>query len=318
VRADDTIDCLDDRTGKTLWRRVFPGRGINHVRLYSPLCVPCVKDGVLYALGSAGRVYALDVATGRTIWESDLGRRHAELDQAAEVFAASRCRANPVEGPLNTSVVCADGVVAMGEGEAIAGGKGLVGMVGFDAATGRRLWTVSNCLDAIGSPAMWRYEGREYLLAANGRMALIEPRTGKELWSVGGPENPVSDGCAAALLGDYVVVNKNILKIVGKRPAAWMRGPSCWRISLTGAELVWSLPIGVCGDICLIAPAIYGDHAYVPVKEGMACAQLATGKIVGKAVPGFSSAYAGYALGDGLIFSLNSAGGSSWFAVRSR
>ena len=80
-----------------------------------------------------------------------------------------------------------------------------------------------------------------------------------------------------------------------------MRGPSCWRISPTGAEMVWSLPIEDCGGICAIAPAIDGDHAYVPVKGGVACVELATGKRVGF-VAGFSGAYAGYAMGDGLLF----------------
>ena len=36
VRADDIITCFDDRTGKQLWQRVFHGRGLNHVRVYTP------------------------------------------------------------------------------------------------------------------------------------------------------------------------------------------------------------------------------------------------------------------------------------------
>jgi hypothetical protein len=302
VRADDIVTCLDDRTGKKLWERVFAARGINHVRVYSPLCVPCAKDGRLYVLGSAGRLYALDAPTGKTIWESDIGLNAEVLDQMMEVAARSRHRAYD-SGWLNTSVVCADGVVAVGEGARFLGGRGnSVGMVALDAATGRRLWTTPDCLDRFGSPSVWRHDGKEYLLAAGQRMVLVEPKTGKVLWAIGGPEDSITDGCALAVSGDYVVVAKNIAKTVGAKPLPSWRGPSCYRVSLTGVERVWALPM--VEGISLIAPAIYGRHAYVCVKGGVACVELETGKVVGAPLAGFSSAYAGYAMGDGLIFRL--------------
>jgi outer membrane protein assembly factor BamB len=305
VRADDVVDCFDDRTGKRLWQRVFPNRGMNHVRVYSPLMEPCVRDGVLYALGSSGRVYALDAATGRTKWESDIGVEHEQLEQYMEIAARSRHRAYD-SGWLNTGLVVADGVVALGSVSLTGGKDKNTDLVGLDAATGRRLWRVPDCLhDPGGTAAVWRHAGREYFLAAGQRMALIEPRTGKELWSLGGKDDVITEGCAPAVSGDYVVVAKNVLKTVGLSAKANWRGPSGYRISLTGAERVWALPM--VEGISLIAPSIMGRHAYVCVKGGVDAVELETGKEVGQPLSGFSSAYAGYAVGDGLVFRLGKA-----------
>ena len=308
IRADDIITCLDDRTGKKLWERVFPARGINNVRVYGALCVPCVRDGRVYAIGSSMRVYALDAATGKTIWQSDIGERTEQFDQAMEVFARSRHRGSDIGTAADTSVVCADGVVAIGESASpVAAGREIsVGMVGLDAATGRRLWNVPGCLDRLGSPAVWRHAGKEYFLAAGDRMVLVEPRTGKVLWHIGGPDDRITDGCAPAVSGDYAVVAKNVAKTVGAREAAWWRGPSCYRLSVEGAKLVWALPM--VEGISLIAPSIMGKHAYVCVTGGVAAVELETGKTVGERLPGFGSAYAGYAVGDGLIFRLGKIG----------
>jgi outer membrane protein assembly factor BamB len=303
VRADDIVDCFDDRTGKRLWRRVFPARGMNQVRVYGPLCELCVRDGTLYALGSAGRVYALDAATGKTRWISDIGVLAERLEQYMEIAARSRHRAYD-SGWLNTGLAVADGVVALGTMTLLGGKDKDTDLVGLDAATGRRLWRVPDCLhDPGGTAAVWRHAGKEFFLAAGHRMALVEPKTGKELWSLGGKDDPITEGCAPAISGDYVVVAKNVAKTGGQPGPSW-RGPSCYRLSPTGAQRVWALPM--VEGISLIAPAIHGKHAYVCGKGGVACVELETGKVVGT-LPGFSSAYAGYAMGDGLIFRVGKA-----------
>jgi len=50
--------CLDATTGKTLWKKAFPGRH----------STPCVYDGKVYAVGGKD-IYCLDAATGAEIWK---------------------------------------------------------------------------------------------------------------------------------------------------------------------------------------------------------------------------------------------------------
>jgi RNA polymerase sigma factor (sigma-70 family) len=301
INADDVIVCFDDRNGKTLWKRVFHERGINHRKVYAPLCVPCVADGRLYGLGSAGCVYALDAVTGKTLWQSDVGRTYEEFEQWRELSLRTGVRAwDSDANQLNTALAIADGVVAMADG-AYLSSKGNTGLVGFDAASGRRLWTVPNTIYKFGSPGVWRHGGKEYLLAAGDWLRMIESKTGRVLWEIGGPDNKITQCTVPAVSGDYVVVNKNIDKGSGR---AGDRGPTCYRIGLTGAKQLWTLPIEDCPSLNISSPMIMRKHVYVPLKAGMACVELETGKILGKPIAGFTTPRQSCSGGDGLLFKI--------------
>ena len=293
--ADDVFLCLDAATGKTLWKRVFRERGLNHRKVYSPLCVPCVDGGRLYGLGSSGRVYCLDAVTGKPIWESDVGKAAEQFEQMRELCARTGARGfEPMA--FNHAVIVADGVVVVGDGGTPlgAGRRGEEpGIVGFDAGTGRRIWQIPDCLHQFGTPSRWDHKGRQYVIAAGKkRMLAVEPRSGKVLWELKGK---ISDSVTLAVNHDYAVVNTNSTKDPNGE------GPTCYRIDLAGATKLWHLPQA--GDlfICLVGPVIHGRHAYVRAKGGLACVELATGKVLGS-VRMFGHAYAGYVAADGLLF----------------
>jgi outer membrane protein assembly factor BamB len=314
INADDVFVCFDDRTGKTLWKRAFHERGFNHRKVYGPLGIPCVSGGRLYGLGSAGNVYALDAATGKTLWQNDVGPMHEVFEQWRETCVRTKVRSVDSACEFDTALALADGVVAMGILSKYAHAPD-ADVVAFDGATGHRLWTVPDSVYKFGTPNVWRHQGKEYFLCAANTMSLIEPRTGRVLWRVGGKKagiaadgaaagivGDITDGVMAAISGDYVVVNKNADKVVGAAPAG-SRGPSCYKIGLTGAKLIWSLPIDDCPGINCIAPLIYRGHAYVPMRGGLACVELETGKIVDKMLAGLNHAFAGNVAMDGLVFS---------------
>ena len=298
--ADDVFVCLDAATGRTIWKRCFHQRGFNHRKVYSPLCVPCVRDGRLYGLGSAGSVYCLDAATGKPLWQSDVGKAAEQFEQMREMCRRSGARGVEPAG-FNHGVTVAEGVVVVGDSGSPLGGRGSnprrgeAGLVGLDGRTGRRLWHVPDCLHRWGTPARWRHDGREYILAAGRqRMVAVEPRTGKVLWELPGQ---ISDSVTLAVSGDHVVVNTNKTK----DPTG--DGPTCYSIDLNGARKLWTLPPA--GDlfICHVGAVIMGPHAYVRTSAGLACVELATGKLLGTTGP-FGHAYSGYVGGDGLLFDM--------------
>lgn len=296
--ADDIVLCLDAETGRRLWKRVFPQRGFNHRKVYSPLCVPAVSGERLYALGSAGSVYCLEVATGKLLWRSDVGKAAEHFEQMRELCLRTGVRGfEPMA--FNHAVSVIDGVVVVGDSGSPLGGRGSdvrehdAGLVGLDAATGRRLWWVPQCLHRWGMPARWRHQGREYAIAAGGtRMVAVEPRTGKIVWELAGA---VSDSVTLAISGDYLVVNTNKTK----DPKG--DGPTCYRLSLQGAAKLWTLPPAGSLMICHVGAVIQGGQAYVMTSEGLACVELATGKPLGT-VPQFGHAYSGYVGGDGMLW----------------
>jgi hypothetical protein len=83
IEADDVVVCLDAATGTVVWKRVFARCGLNlngfDASGAQPLLTPCAADGVVYAMGTAGRVYAMEAETGDVLWESMIGPRAVAL-----------------------------------------------------------------------------------------------------------------------------------------------------------------------------------------------------------------------------------------------
>jgi hypothetical protein len=63
--------CLDAATGRELWRREL-GPPFRHHYGDGPRVTPLVEDGLVYAIGTGGRLLAADQHTGETAWQRDL------------------------------------------------------------------------------------------------------------------------------------------------------------------------------------------------------------------------------------------------------
>lgn len=101
--------------------------GSRRSRVEHPLeATPVVVDGVMYASGAWGVVYALDAAAGRELWRFD-----PEIDTArARLTCCS---------PVNRGVAVRDGKVYVGQ---IDGW-----LVALDAASGKVVWKVDTIID---------------------------------------------------------------------------------------------------------------------------------------------------------------------------
>jgi outer membrane protein assembly factor BamB len=185
---------MDAATGKTA-RKTVAGKGVDNqpTKRGGYGITPAAEGGKVFWVGSSGKLYAFDAATGKVLWG---------------VVAGS------VAGPpdMLASVVVAEGVVVA---PVSFGNDNSVGIAGFDPGTGMKQWTVNEAMGARTAPAIWRSGGRAYLLMGNtkGEMRLIDPRDGKVLWTVGGlgqlnfPLAPsdtrvVVDGNPATVAGD--------------------------------------------------------------------------------------------------------------------
>jgi outer membrane protein assembly factor BamB len=149
--------------------------------------------------------------------------------------------------------------------------------VGFDAATGRRLWTVPECAGHAASPVLWVHRGREYVISANDtyyaderkvpRVVCIEPSGGRVLWEFAAGQNR-----------ETVVVAEDSLVCNGSKDAPEV---ACYRITPARAVKVWSLApaIGYPGER---PPVIYRGHVYVAGRHGqLVCVELESGKVAG-------------------------------------
>ena len=269
VDADDVFVCIDAPTGRTLWKRVFKEKGINFNKTAGagPFMTPCISDGRLYGIGSAGRVYCVDAATGGVVWESSVGP--AAEDAEAE---RRRCR-EALKMPNMNCDFCAapaviDGVVCCNDNR-----KGLIGL---DAATGRKLWgPIADCTTKTSSPVQWTHKGKHYAIVAADGAICVEPRTGRVCWKA---EDAGGHG-TVAVTEDYMVCAGG-----KKRAPDGTRvetGLSAYRIDPSGAEPVWDLGRGYSNHVT--SPVIYNGHVYGFAGQATICVELKTGKIVGQA-----------------------------------
>ena len=302
--ADDIVVCMDAATGRTLWRTVYPLRGGNAMCLYQathwPHSVMCATGGKVFAINTLGRVFALDGASGKPLWDSDIGYVTEQaatriLDWLRNGEIATWYGAVPFYGHraglplLDSAITSADGVLIVPDYVAGAAAGGSSGLLGFDADTGRRLWQVSDCLLGQGNaPVRWTHRGRQYVIAGGATRGLcIEPRSGKVLWEIRRPH--INEFAPPAVSDDYVVFGGyHKYQCMGDKQQ-WAT-VSCYRITPEKAELAWDKTPDCRRAGWSDNPLIMDGVVYV---SGMAF-RLQSGQVLGaKPLPGSNSAYHG-------------------------
>ncbi|MCP2328366.1 subtilisin family serine protease [Hamadaea flava] len=195
------IYALDIATGKVRWQVPTPDR----LTVYT---APSVVNGVLYAAtgptqGRADTVFALDAATGRQLWATDVG---------TSVFA----------GP------------AVGNGLVIVGNADDGQLIALDAATGTRKWTYTRTGDYfIGGASI--VGGTVYVTTTDGNsggsMLALDAASGALRWE----NNTHGDGQGStpAVYGDLVIAGSHGLGFVAAYDAA--TGKAVWHYGLNGA-----------------------------------------------------------------------------------
>jgi PQQ-like domain len=153
--ADDILLCVDAATGKTLWKAVAAGRGVNqqHHKGGPFDLSPAVGGGGVFALSGSGWLYAYDAAKGTPRWEVK-----SEFDHS------------------NALLVAGDVVVAPAAGQ----------WGGYDCATGALRWKAGGGR-AMSTLSLWHDNGAPRLIGIIGpkfsrTVGCIDPATGAVLW----------------------------------------------------------------------------------------------------------------------------------------
>jgi outer membrane protein assembly factor BamB len=240
IDADDVVLALDAKTGKTAWKRVFEGRGMNTGagKRGGWAVTPVAYEGRLFVLGSTGRVYAMDLKSGDVVWESDIGPAHQKLE-AAKAKGLSQ-RRMPTSDHLYGFLVVVDGVLLCPNFS--------WGLVAIDPANGRRLWGHEDggrtpILSNFNAPCPVQLNGKPYLatVGRTGELRLIEPRTGRILWT-----HPLKcEHLTQPVFGQntLIVYESHPAAREGKDPNVNQIGLLAgYRLTERGAERAWALP----------------------------------------------------------------------------
>ena len=157
----ELVAAYDLATGRELWtsgwNALFQRQGDG------PRATPAWHDGRLYVLGATGEFRALDAATGRTLWRTDI--------------LADAGAANIEFGMSASPLVVGDTVVVM------PGGSDGQSVVAYDRHSGKRVWGALDDHPAYSSPMLVTLAGvRQILTFMEMRLVGLSPENGTLLW----------------------------------------------------------------------------------------------------------------------------------------
>jgi len=159
VDPDNSVYALNAKTGAKVWTyRTNKTTANDDVGAAPTISAPGVNgfaDGVVYITGKDKVTYALDLTTGKVIWQHPLA-----IGKAGDI-AGSALAGNTVYVDSDT------------------------GAYAFNATTGAQVWHVLPKAGIYASPAISGPAGQQVLITANlaGNLYALNPVTGKTLWA---------------------------------------------------------------------------------------------------------------------------------------
>ncbi|MCA9219317.1 MAG: PQQ-like beta-propeller repeat protein [Planctomycetales bacterium] len=266
TQADEVLVCMDAVTGQTLWKTTFPQRGNNYQthkhRGHFPVAL--VAGGIVYQPGTTGRLYAVDAATGKLLWEYPDAQPEVHITQQGGIDASA------------PSPVLINGVVVYA-----ASGQ----VHGVDAKTGAKRWATQ--LSHRTSLLPWT-SGDKSLVIASDRdhekkqtfAVALDPADGAIAWRQ--PVDYLIDYTFPLLAGDLLVGYSLIKENVNPSENDGLAILHAYKITACGLQAAWTTkPLAPIIDT--IGMAIDKEHVYVSAASEAFCLKLATGEAAARA-----------------------------------
>jgi outer membrane protein assembly factor BamB len=271
VKANQAIEravALDERTGQVLWTKEWQTNysGLQLVYAIGPRATPTVDGDRVYVLGAMGNLLALDVATGRVIWEKDY----------VKDFSASV----PTWGMSGAPLVDGDRLICL------VGGEPDAKVIALNKFTGEVIWRSlsSDTEPGDNQPIIIEAGGARQLVIFHAKgISALDPSTGKIYWEF---DHSVQMGIVVATpvrSGPYLFVTSQhggarMLRLDEQKP---------------GASLLWGGPgeqdPGMTHDTpntlnsVISTPVVDGGYVYGLDNDGqLRCLEAATGKLIWK------------------------------------
>lgn len=186
---NEVVVAYDLQTGNEAWTKAYPGHFKESMGGNGPRATPTIADTEVFALGADGTLAALDLATGKEHWKTNI-----LTDAKATNIQWGMCGAPLVVG---------DKVIVN------PGGKPDHGVVAYDRQTGKKLWNAGNGKSGYASPVLAKLKGQDTILIFDAEaVAGYHPDTGKELWRHPFPTpSGITVAQPLALPGDQVFIS---------------------------------------------------------------------------------------------------------------
>lgn len=273
VEAQDVVFGVDAASGATLWKTTLPAPSFMPTP-YNKHCddnrTGCFADGKLFVLGRTARLCCLDGATGRLLWDVPVPKWHAALEKSRQDAIAARKLVTPPSHypPL----FHADGVVF--------GAFPSDGLVAFEAASGKLLWSSTGTPWQPFGAARWDHDGRSDIVFTGPKgLTCADPKTGRIVWEKPIDGSPVGS-LELRLLGSHVICGARAGKDAPQVTHGYLLdkdGPrKLWTITDEEQYLLW--PMHAAAARNGVAYIRYMLNASGAVKSKVVAVELATGK----------------------------------------
>ena len=204
--------CYDLDSGEPVWTNENSGRHETVMGGVGPRGTPLIANGLVYAVGAAGRLSCVEGATGETRWEVDLVADFGSTpEKESEVIAWGR----------SNSPLLVDDMVVVPAG----GPKGnAVSLAAFDADSGELRWKAGDEQISYSSPILGELGGVRQIISVNENSVSGHlPEDGKELWKF---EWPGSSSANASTSQPNILADDRLLVSKG-----YFVGGAMWKIA---------------------------------------------------------------------------------------
>ena len=156
----DIVFCLDEKTGKEIWRRSYPSPLAPRYYDGGPSCTPTIDGKIVYTLGRRGDAFAFNAADGEIIWKknvaTEIGAEYPEWGYAGSPFVA---------------------------GDKLLLHVGTAGLA-VDKKTGKLLWQTGSSTSGYSTPYPFTQSGKASVAIFGAKaMHAVAIDSGKILWS---------------------------------------------------------------------------------------------------------------------------------------
>jgi outer membrane protein assembly factor BamB len=186
---EEAIVAMDMQTGIDRWARTYAGHFKELMGGNGPRATPTVADDEVFALGAQGLLVALDLASGREKWKTNI------LKDA---------NADNIEWGMSGSPLVTQDLVVVNPG----GGQGSA-VIAYERLTGEIVWRSGEHEAGYASPVLANLAGEQQILIFDAKgVAGHALSSGQELWRFAFPTfNGINVGQPLALPNDQVLIS---------------------------------------------------------------------------------------------------------------
>lgn len=184
------LTAFNSQSGDELWSTPFSSNFRPQVGDEDgPLAVPTVYDGSVYALSAEGKLYCVDLKSGKKRWER---KTHQDYGANGGYFGAG------------SAPVVEDGLVIVNVG----GDKKKAGVVAFRAENGESAWSAVDDQASYSAPIVTTINGTRHLLCVTRlNFVSLDPVSGKERFRTPfGQRGPTVNGATPVVSANHVLL----------------------------------------------------------------------------------------------------------------